>query len=121
MTVTAASFKARFTEFAAVADARVELFLADAVLVLNEVYWDLKYDLGINYYTAHLLYLADQAADGSGEGTSGAITGRSVDGTSVSYGSGNPTSAEDAWLLTTTYGSRYLSLRKSLGVPAASI
>ena len=118
MATTAALFKARFPEFASVADARVELFLADAALVMDTTIWGDVYDLGQSYLTAHYLSLAESsAASGGSTAVSGPVTGRTVDGVSVTYGTSTAigTSSNAAYWQQTVYGQRYATLLKNLG------
>ena len=123
MSITPATFKTRFPEFASEDDARVQLFLDDAVVILNEPYWGAKYDLGQSYLAAHYLALANQTASGENpEGTAGPITGRSVDGTSVSFAGGAAAKNQaEAYYMQTSYGQRYLALVKSLGIAASVV
>ena len=118
--ITATSFKVRFPEFAAVLDARIEIFIDDAVLILNEVYWGTKYDLGLNYLTANYLTLGEKSSGGS-TGSNNEIASRGVDGTSVSYNNVTLDSLSDSYYTSTSYGQRYLALMKTLGVPACVI
>lgn len=124
MTVTVASFKVRFPEFSSESDTRIQLFLDDAVVVLNEAYWGVKYDLGLNYYTAHSLALANKATASGGSGSSGgggAISSRSVDGTSVSYATMTPNSGTEAYYSQTSYGREYWMLLQTLPVAVLSV
>ena len=118
--ITPAQFKTRFPEFVSEDDARVQLFIDDSVLVLNEVYWDAKYDLGLSYLTAHYLALGNQTESGNASvGKTGPVQSRAVDGASVSYGAGAvPKDQSEGYYLQTAYGQRYLALVKSLGIPA---
>lgn len=120
MAIDPASFKIRFPEFDSVADARIQLFIDDAVIVLNSVYWGDKYDLGLHYLTAHLLTLGTKTEAGSSTSV-GAIASRAVDGASVAYTNVQPTDVGDAYYMSTSYGQRYLALRKTLGVAACVI
>ena len=115
-----ASFKVRFPEFVSVVDARIQVFIDDAVIILNEVYWGLKYDLGICYLAAHYLSLANKTEAGSTT-SNNAISGRAVDGVSVSFSTPTPENQGDAYYSATSYGQRYLAMRKTLGVPASVI
>lgn len=117
---TAADFKIRFPEFAAEDDARIELFIADSVTIINEVYWGTKYDLGLYYLTAHYLTLANKTATGAA-GSTGTIASRAVDGVSISYVNTISDNENDAYYASTSYGQRYLALRKTLGVAACVI
>lgn len=111
------SFKIRFPEFVSVDDSRIQLFIDDTENVLNPVYWGDKYNLGLYYYTAHLLTIANGSEAGSVT-SKGPIASRAVDGTSVSYGNTASGSQADDFLASTIYGQRYLTLRKTLGIPA---
>ena len=117
MSITAAEFKIRFPEFVSETDERIELFIADSELILNESYWGIKYDIGLCYLTAHYLVLAKKSEAGSIT-AKGAVTSRTVDGSSVSYNQVMPTDVNESYYAYTTYGQRYLALRKTLGVPA---
>lgn len=120
MSIDPASFKIRFPEFDSVADARIQVFIDDAVIILNSVYWGDKYDLGLNYLTAHYLALGTKSEAGSI--TSNApIASRSVDGTSTSYSVPVAKDIADAYLASTAYGQRYLALRKTLRVAACIV
>jgi len=121
MAVTPTTFKVRFPEFGPIADPRIQLFLDDADLVLNESFWGDKYDLGIAYYTAHYLQIGIEAENGN-SGSSGPIVSQSVDGVSIAFGQANtPTDQSDIQYASTSYGQRYLALRKSLGSGAMSV
>lgn len=115
--ITPAEFKIRFPEFSSEDDTRIQLFIDDSVVILNEPYWGTKFDMGLSYYTAHLLVIGTKTAAGS-SGSQGSVTSRSVDGTSVSYGNSSTGDTADDFLASTAYGQRYLALRKTLGVPA---
>lgn len=118
--ITPTSFKVRFPEFAAVADARIQLFIDDSVLSLNEVVWGTKYDLGLDYLTAHYLVLGEKSSAGN-TGSNNETSSQAVDGTSVSYNTAPVDSIADSYYTSTSYGQRYLALRKSLGAPACVI
>ena len=122
MAITFVTFKTRFPEFDSVADARIDLFLADALIILNEVFWGTKYDLGVSYYTAHKLALAIGTEASRGKsGAGGPVSSRSVDGASVSYSTRTAGSAKEAYYSQTQYGVEYWSLLKSLPVAACVI
>lgn len=122
MTVTPGLFKIRFPEFDCSTSAQIQMFIDDAELILNEAYWGDKYDLGVYYLTAHFVTKSNASTAGGKVGTTGAISGRAVDGVSVSYGAGpTPTGQNDAYYSTTVYGQRYIALRETLGVPACVI
>ena len=115
-----ALFKIRFPEFVAVSDDRIQLFIDDSVIALNPTYWGNKYDLGLYYYTAHLLTDSKKTEAGSIT-PKGPLASKSVDGVSTGYTNATPASGVDAWGESDIYGQRYLALRKTLGVPAYAI
>ena len=117
MTIDTASFKLRFPEFDTILDARIQLFIDDAVIVLNESFWDTKYDLGLSYLTAHYLALSIKSDAGS-NAPNAPVANKSVDGVSIGYT--NPTfdTSSEAYYGSTGYGQRYLVLRSTLGVVA---
>jgi hypothetical protein len=121
--ITADSFKLRFGNFACYTDEKIQVFIDEAVLILNEIWWGDKYNLGLNYLTAHLLSLSvkEESASNKAVATSGPISSKSVDGVSVSFSSYSPQDEDDAFYMSTTYGQRYLQLRGSLGIPAYTV
>jgi len=119
MTVTPSSFKIRFPEFATETDDRIQLFIDDAELILNATTWGTKYDLGVAYLAAHCLSIAN--LNSAGDFTPyGPLTGKAVDGTSISFASATY-AIDDTFYASTSYGLRYISLRKSLQIAAYSI
>jgi len=119
MSVTAASIKLRFPEFASEDDARITLFIGDAELILNPSAWGDKLDLGTAYLVAHYIALANKSSDsGSSTPNAGPVTGRAVDGASVSYASATLNDQSEAYYMQTLYGQRYWNLLKTLGIPA---
>lgn len=117
---TTKGFKTRFCEFVGVDDAKVDMFISDAVIQLNEAYWGAKYELGIYFLAAHYLALDQQTASKKTK-SNFPLSGKSVDGVSVNYSTPSFDDGTEAYYNTTSYGQRYLSLRKTLGVPAFSI
>ena len=111
MTISAANFKLRYTEFDSVDDARVEIFLDDAALEISESIWGTLYSRGVYALTAHLLTLNDKSAAGGGSSTVGPVTSRAVGDVSVSFGLAAVKSKSDEYLGSTLYGSEYLRLK----------
>lgn len=120
MSIAAADFKIRFPEFGTEIDERIELFISDSGIIINEVYWAEKYNLGLYYLTAHYIALANKSAAGSTQSV-GAIASKSVEGVSVAYAKHIPDNQSDAYYDSTSYGQRYLAMRKTLGVAACVI
>ncbi len=117
--ITPASFKIRFQEFDCSKSATIQMFIDDAVLILNEAFWGKKYDLGLYYLTAHYLSKGIATAVAKGKGQAGSmVSGRAVDGTSITYAVPAIENQDDAYYSSTAYGQRYVQLRSKLGIPA---
>lgn len=119
-TCNAEAFKARFPEFNSIDDVRIEIFIEDSLLVLNEVTWGTLYSLAVCYLTAHYLSLGESSSGGD-DGSVGSIASQAVDGTSISFNSFSPTSEFSSFYNSTQYGQRFYTLIKSLGVMAATV
>jgi hypothetical protein len=120
MAVTPADFKERFPEFDSVSDTRVQLFLDDAALELDEGRWGDLYDKGLSYLTAHLLYIGEQSSAGAGEG-SGPLTSKSVGDVSLSFGANLAADTDAASFNATSYGQEYYRLMMMVGMGAVAI
>jgi len=123
MAINPTSFKIRFNEFDSVLDAYIQLFIDDAMVILNPVFWGSKYDLGLYYLTAHFLSLSNRTNIGaSGSfGPVAPVASKSVDGVSISYNNPVINNMSDAIYGSTIYGQRYLALRQTLGVAACVV
>lgn len=117
MSIDPASFKTRFPEFACQSDARIQVFIDDSIVILNETFWADKYDLGLSYLTAHFLVIGEKSEAGSIT-SNGPISSKSVDGVSITYAVPTAADMSEAYYSYTTYGQRYLALRKTLGIAA---
>ena len=129
MTVSAASFRASFPEFASTTtypDAAVTMWLTAAGDLLSAERWGNLLDLGTSLYIAHNLTLGAKDAKaasmgGVGGGSAGVVSSKSVDKVSVAYDTGAGTiEGAGAWNLT-TYGVRYLQLARMVGAGAVQI
>ena len=118
--ITVDLFKIRFPEFSCLPDEQIQMFVDDSADILNEAQWGTKYDLGLYYYTAHLVETGQRTAAGN-KGPIAPVSGKAVDGVSISYAVNQPGEAGDAWLSSTAYGQRYIALRKNLGISAFAI
>jgi hypothetical protein len=96
-------------ELSALNPAQIEIYLDLAKSFVFETKWGAKYKSGVCLLTAHFLTLQSR-----GGGASGHITSESVGELSVSYSSLASSSDED--YKTTTYGSMYIALRKTLKI-----
>jgi hypothetical protein len=110
---TLADIRARFPEFAAVSDDRVNLFLGDTALLMASVdsgKWLDFYDLAQSYYTAHLIYVGE--AQAAGDGTVQAPTKKQeVDDVIIEHAVSGVTATMDD-LHSSSYGKRYMQYRK---------
>ena len=111
---TASSIKARFPEFASLADARIEALIAEGASYVSESWIETDYTIAYNYVVAHLL-LREGALDASGSvvSQSGPVQSESLGDASVTYaGVRSNGLGDDMMFSTTEYGRRYLSLKK---------
>lgn len=107
--ITPSAFKTRFPEFASESDDRVQMFLDDATIFVNERVWGTRCDLGVAYLAAHLLAINNR---GSG-GASGPVTSEKVGDLQRSYAA--PTASNlDPTYASTTYGMEYVRIRKTI-------
>ena len=123
MAVTPTTFKARYTEFASTSDARVQVYIDDAELEMNESQWGDLYDRGLSALTAHLLSIADKNAASGGAGTSltGGVSSRSVGSVSVSFGTSSSSGSAEDFYLSTSYGADYWRLAKMVGLGIVAV
>ena len=122
--MTPADFRAilpEFTDTTRWPDAQVSFWLAQGVLMLNEVRWGELLQQGLALYTAHQLALSDAdrlgAASRIAPGTSapGVVSSQSVGGASISYDTTSATEQGAGHWNLTTYGTRYLHLARQVG------
>lgn len=119
-TCTPTTFKARFPEFDTIADARIQVFIDDALLVTNEATWGTLYSLAVCYLSAHYLALSEDSLNGD-SGSIGNVASQSVDGTSISFNNPSMGSASMAYYNSTQYGQKFYSLIRSLGMMALTV
>jgi hypothetical protein len=111
-------FLARFPEFTAVDEARIQLFLDEALLEIRESEWGDFYYKGLNLFTAHLLAIGNvtSANTGGAIGTFGPLASRGIGDVNASFGiSGLSDSENSAWLNSTPYGQELLRLINTIG------
>lgn len=123
MTVTATTFKARFTVFSAVTDDVVEDAIDEASRWVSVTAYGSqdRADDAIRYLTGHLLSL-DAALNGAGSTAGSASAGpsgpiASMGGLSASVSYAIPTNASDDWFATTAWGRRFLSIERRVFAP----
>ncbi len=108
---TPADIKTRFPEFTSETDERIQLFIDDASLSVDESWLEADYKIAISYLTAHLLALGNETSEGADIGVKGNISSESFSGMSISYGSGGTDSGvSKSQYGSTAYGRRYWQL-----------
>ena len=108
---TTVDFKTRFPEFDSVADARVQLFLDDAALLMSsQGKWLSFYDIAHQYYAAHFL-IAAQFTERGDSGIIAPVSHKEVDDVVIKKAISESIPRADE-LLSTAYGKRYWHYRK---------
>jgi hypothetical protein len=120
MAITPTTFKTRFPEFASLTDARIQIFIDDAELELDEDRWGDLYDKGLSYLTAHLLYVGEQTSAGQGEG-GGPLSTKAVGDVSLSFGSYLTADNKATAFNATSYGQEYYRLMIMVGMGAVAV
>jgi len=119
MAATISSFRTRFPEFSDSAiypDARIDLFLNDAVdyIGTNEARWCNRYNKAQEYLAAHLLQAGTFTEAGDTSGKAGPVSGKTAGGVTVNRSVvAKDRSDGDDFLTTTSYGQQYLHLRNT--------
>lgn len=98
MTVTAATLKARWTEFAPTSDTIVDAAIAEATRLCDVAVYGAAYDDAVMYLACHLLAISPQGAASRLDGGSAPSS---------------PSSSATADLWRTTYGASLLRLMRS--------
>ena len=117
--MTPAEFKARFPEFAAVADNRVQIFIDDADPFFDVDRWDTLYPAGIANFVAHELTMADSTKTNMAE-AGDALTekvgdvSRTADTMLLNKQADNPFNR-------TKYGQKYLYLRRNVEIGVMAV
>lgn len=111
--VTAEEFRARFSEFDGVPDARVYLELEEAEADVSESFGDLR-RRAIAFLAAHRLATSVDESGALVPDQPGAITSATADGVSSSYAMPAGISGPDINLWSTQYGQRFLDLRNRI-------
>lgn len=121
---TAEQLKERFPEFAGVANARIDAVLAETSSFVDHMWFETDVVPAKLYLAAHIL--ASEGAlvsGGHGDGTKGPIQSVSVGDSSVSFGAagaGVIAAGQSLGLTNTSYGMRFMALRKR-NVPAVAV
>lgn len=121
--MTPTEFKARFPEFSSETNDRVQLFINDADPLFDQSRWDTLYPVGIANLVAHELVIANQqtaAAGQIGKLSNDTLTKKVGD---VQVGKDTMLlnkQAENPYMRT-SYGQKYLSLRKLVGMGGVAV
>lgn len=123
MTVTTASFRTLFTEFASAArypDPTISAYLALAPKFVNVDRWAELADFGVSLWIAHMLVLSapNQAAAARGKTPGqrvGVINSKSIDGASVSYDTTVATLKDAGHWNMSTYGLQFKQYSQMMG------
>lgn len=108
MAITPADIKNRFPEFVDVSDARIQFFIDDAVLYLNEARAGLYYNKLLSLLVAHYLTLANKSAEGGNTGA-GLVSSYSVGDTAISFSNPQVYTDSQLYFQQTAYGIEYLT------------
>jgi len=110
MTINIAGFQARYPEFDTVADARIEVYLADSQLEINESIWSDYYEKGVYALAAHMLHRSLMSESGNA-GSSGEVSSKRIGDLQISYNTKSLDSTE-SYYNSTVYGQEYYRLMK---------
>ena len=122
MSVNIADFRVRFPEYSDVPtfpDARIQLFLDDAELCIDEDIYGPMYDLAVCYLAAHELKLAtDTSSTSAAAGNVGPVSSKTAGGVSKTMAIGALDMTEsDSYYALTTYGLKFLNIRDKVKIP----
>ena len=112
MTVTPASIKAKFLEFAELENAYIQLYIGTAYVSANSDKLGSAYDEAVSYYTAHLLTLSSQAQKVESDDTTSGVKEQEAGDMRRVYQE-NKAKLGSVSLSETSYGNIYLSLIKN--------
>lgn len=123
MTVTTASFRGIFPEFASTAtypEPVVSFWLATAAQFVNPARWGDSTDLGISLWLAHQLVVAGKnaaavQAGGSPGQSAGVLTSKSAGGVSAGYDFSSVAEENAGFWNESTYGRQYFRLARLFG------
>lgn len=106
-----ADFRTRFPEFANVVDARIQMFMDDAALLMESPErWLSFYDVAHVYYAAHMLVVGTTQELGD-TGILSPVRKQEVDDVMIEQAIADVTAIQDE-LLSTSYGKRFWGYRK---------
>lgn len=120
MATDVATFRVRFPEFeddTEYPDARIQLFLTDAVDIYmgsDENRWCNKYDVAQAYLAAHLLLVGTGSEAGDTSASVGPVSGKTAGGVSVTKSVvAKDRSDTDDFYMSSSYGQQFLNIRNT--------
>jgi len=121
MSASVADFRTRFPEFAddtTYPDARIQLFLDDAAMCVDEGVYGKFYDTAVCYLAAHMLYLGTLTSSGSGGASVGPISTKTAGGVSKTYAINSlDLNDSDSYYSQSQYGLTFMSIRAKVKIP----
>jgi hypothetical protein len=126
--MTPAEFKVFYPEFVSESDTRIQLYLDEAVNMMDMCRWGVWYEKGLGLYTAHQLAIANYNASVASGSAGGAAVSGANDWTSKSVGDVSVSrdasiaakQVSDPWLRT-TYGQQWVYYRNLAGIGAVAV
>lgn len=105
-----------FSDLTTYPDTTVSNMIDEALFFVSSCVWGVRYQLGWLYLSAHFLYIRTQTENGQITPITGALTDLTVGEIDVSLsGAGDfYNDSDDALLLQTQYGARYVQMRNAL-------
>lgn len=117
--MTPAEFKALFPEFSAEADGDVQLFIDRSLAHVDAGIWGDLYSDGVGYWVAHEITAAN--ANALGGVMSADVSSKKIGDVQVTRDAVLLARQSDNPFLRTTYGQKYLYLRKQFGIGALAV
>lgn len=113
--VDLATFRARYPEFAGIADPNVQLAIDDAEQDTSASFFDTMHARAISALAAHRLAISLDEDGNAVGGQAGALEQATVDGVSSVYSIPEGLSPADTALWGTVYGQMFLEIRNRFG------
>jgi hypothetical protein len=117
---TPAQVKARYPALVAVSDSTIQVIINESVPMFDEAKWGAFYEQGMIAYVAHVVTVDQKLAAGNSNAQLGVLLSKKVGDVQVNYQGAQSLNATDSFYASTTYGQRYLQLKRlvSIGVIA---
>lgn len=121
--MTPTEFKARFPEFSSETDGRVQLFISDVTPLFDQARWDDLYTVGIANLVAHELVVSNEqtAAAGKISRLANDTLTKKVGDVQVTKDTGLLNRQAENPFMRTSYGQKYLQLRRLVGMGGVAV